>query len=93
MSGHRSEDSRESTWFFKNALQVLAPSLLVGVGDVIVHHHDDLLVGNAIAVNNLVGVARVCLGKAISSGGDFAQVEASVGVLTSDTFFLMEGVL
>lgn len=42
-----------------------ASDLLLRVGDVIVHHHDDLLVGNAVAVDDLVGVAHIRLGDRI----------------------------
>lgn len=51
----------------KDATRESAAYLLFRVGDVIVHHHHDLLVGNPVAVDDLVGVARICLGDKISA--------------------------
>lgn len=38
-----------------------APHLLFRVGNVVIHHHYDLLIRNPVPVNDLVGVACVCL--------------------------------
>lgn len=35
--------------------------IIFRVSNVVVHHHNDLLVGNPIPVNDLVGMARICL--------------------------------
>lgn len=52
---------------YRDAAHESTAYLLFRVGDVIVHHHDDLLVGNPIAVDDLVGVACICLGDMISA--------------------------
>ena len=47
------------------------PYSLFRVSDVIIHHHDDLLIRNPISVNNLVGVARIGLGEVVLSSVRF----------------------
>lgn len=69
------------------------PYSLFGVGDVIIHHHDDLLIRDPVSVNDLVGVACICLGEGVLSSVRFCPEEANLSVFMSSVFFLMEDVL
>lgn len=60
-----------------------APHLLLRVGNVVIHHHYDLLIRNPVPVNDLVGVACVCLEEIIPLAFRYHREGGHLGVSLS----------